>query len=146
MRNDVASPIEGLAVPSPEVHRREEVSPDAVRDAFEGDLSRFPLDVQATKDKVTLRLVGVCRWQGHYIVRVAIDNQTDADLFIKELSAYDGSTFVTIKSYFRLFVEAGRSREGHVLFDATPGSKIKLRLKEDREGGRTIEAPVRYPF
>ena len=70
----------------------------------------------------------------------------EPDFFVKELSVYDGSAFIALKSYFRLLVEPGRTREGHVLFDAHPGAKVKLTLKEDRENGRVMELPVRYPF
>ncbi len=120
--------------------------PDMIRDAFEAELSKFPLDDKTANAKVLLRLEGLCRWQGHFILKVAVENQTGSDFFVKELSAYDGSAFVTLKSYFRLLVEPGRTRVGYVLFDAAPGEKVKLTLKEDRENGRVLEVPVRYPF
>lgn len=144
------SPIEGIPQPiaprQPEIVPMDAYSADLIRDAFEAEPSKLLLDTKASGDKVLLRLVGICRWQGHYIVKVAVTNQTAADFFIKELSAYAGPEFITLKSYFRLFVEPGRTREGHIVFDPQPGAKVKVTLKEDREKGRVIEAPVPYPF
>ncbi|PIR18780.1 MAG: hypothetical protein COV48_05650, partial [Elusimicrobia bacterium CG11_big_fil_rev_8_21_14_0_20_64_6] len=108
--------------------------------------SKLLLDAKTTGDKIVLRLEGICRWQGLYIARVAVSNQTGADFFIKELSAYAGPSIITVKSYFRLFVEPGRTRDGHVVFDPAAGAKVKIKLKEDRERGRVIEVPVPYPF
>lgn len=144
------SPIEGIPQPTaprqPELVPMESYSADLIRDAFEAEPSKLLLDTKASGDKVLLRLVGICRWQGHYIVKVSVTNQTAADFFIKELSAYAGPEFITLKSYFRLFVEPGRTRDGHIVFDPQPGAKVKVTLKEDREKGRVIEAPVPYPF
>ena len=144
------SPIEGIPQPiaprQPQLVPMESYSADLIRDAFEAEPSKLLLDTKASGDKVLLRLVGICRWQGHYIVKVSVTNQTAADFFIKELSAYAGPEFITLKSYFRLFVEPGRTREGHIVFDPQPGAKVKVTLKEDREKGRVIEAPVPYPF
>lgn len=148
--NDAPSPIEGIpmpAAPPPQAAAiPEDYTPDLIRDSFDGELSKFPLDAKTSNGRVVLRLEGLCRWQGHFILKVAVDNQTGADFFVKELSAYDGSAYIALKSYFRLLVEPGRTREGHVLFDAPAGAKVKITLKEDRENGRVMDLPVRYPF
>jgi len=144
------SPIEGL--PQPALPRKDESVPleaysaDLIRDAFEGEASKLLLDGKAAGDKVLLRVAGICRWQGRYIAKVTVTNRTGEDFFIKELSAYAGPDYVTLRSYFRLFVEPGRTREGHVVFEAKAGAKVKITLKEDRERGRVIDAPVQYPF
>lgn len=144
------SPIEGI--PEPAAYRPapqvplESYSADLIRDAFDAEPSKLLLDAKTTGDKIVLRLEGICRWQGLYIARVAVSNQTGADFFIKELSAYAGPSIITVKSYFRLFVEPGRTRDGHVVFDPAAGAKVKIKLKEDRERGRVIEIPVPYPF
>ncbi|MBI5631623.1 MAG: hypothetical protein HY921_12160 [Elusimicrobia bacterium] len=148
-RNGAPSPIEGIPVAAPAAEPAVgpiEFTPDLIRDSFDGELSKFPLDLKIANERVSLRLEGLCRWRGHFILKVAVDNQTGGDFFVKELSAYDGSVYVTIKSYFRLLVEPGRTREGHLLFDAPAGAKVKITLKEDRENGRAMELPVRYPF
>ena len=147
-RPDVSSPIEGVPQPAAAASREApiEFTPDLIRDAFEGEPSKFPLDAKAANDGVLLRLEGLCRWRGHYIIKVAVGNRNSADFFVKELSAYAGGEVATTKSYFRLLVEPGRTREGYVLFDARSGAQVKVVLKEDREGGRALEVPVRYPF
>lgn len=147
-RSDAPSPIEGVpqAASRQPVLAPEDDSSDGIRDAFEGSDSKYPMDTRSAADRVTLRLAGICRWRGHYVVKVAVGNQSGSDFFVRELSAYDGSDYITIKSYFRLLVEPGRSREGFVLFDARSGAQVKLKLKEDRENGRALELPVRYPF
>jgi hypothetical protein len=124
----------------------ESYSTDLIREAFEAEASKLFFDGRASGDKVLLRVVGICRWQGRYIARVAITNRTGEDFFIKELSAYAGPDYITLKSYFRLFVEPSRTREGHVVFETKAGAKVKITLKEDRERGRVIDVPVQYPF
>lgn len=124
----------------------EDYTADTIRDAFEGCDSKFPLDAKASGTNVTTRLLALCRWQGHYIVKAAVANQSGSDFFIKELNAYDGAELATVKSYFRLLVEPERTREGFVIFDARPGAQVKIALKEDRENGRALQVPVRYPF
>ena len=144
------SPIEGIPEPAAYCPASqvplESYSADLIREAFAAEPSKLLLDAKTTGDKIVLRLEGICRWQGLYIARVAVSNQTGADFFIKELSAYAGPSIITVKSYFRLFVEPGRTRDGHVVFDPAAGAKVKIKLKEDRERGRVIEVPVPYPF
>lgn len=144
------SPIEGIAQPAsprPAPHTpQDSYSADLIREAFDAEPSKLRLDTKESGERVVLRVAGICRWQGRYIVRVLVTNQTGADFFIKELSAYAGPALITVKSYFRLFVEPGRTRDGHVVFDPASGAKVKISLKEDREKGRVIEVPVPYPF
>lgn len=148
--SSAASPVEGIpqaAPPTPETDAPlESYSADLIREAFEAEPSKLRLDAKVSADKVILTVAGVCRWQGRYIVRVLVTNQGGSDFFIKELAAYAGPSFITAKSYFRLFVEPGRTRDGHVVFDPASGAKVKITLKEDRENGRVIEVPVPYPF
>lgn len=144
------SPIEGIPQPAspapPAVVSPDDYTADVIRDAFEGCDSKFPLDAKSAAGGGLLRLQGLCRWQGHFIVKVAVSNQSGSDFFIKTLDVYDGAELTTIKPYFRLLVEPERTREGFVLFDARPGAQVKLALKEDRENGRSLQVPVRYPF
>lgn len=146
----VPSPIEGIPQPAPvppaPIAAPQELSADLIRDAFDAEPSKFPLDAKAVSERVVLRLVGLCRWQGRYIVKVAVGNQDGGDFFVKELAAYDGAEYVTVKGYFRLLVEPGRTREGYIVFSPRVGAQVKIKLKEDREKGRLIEVPVQYPF
>ncbi len=147
---NTASPIEGIPQPvspaAPAIVSPDNYTADVIRDAFEGCDSKFPLDAKSSAGGVLVRLQGLCRWQGHFIVKVAVSNQSEADFFIKTLDVYDGAELTTIKPYFRLLVEPERTREGFVLFDARPGAQVKLALKEDRENGRSLQVSVRYPF
>lgn len=144
------SPIEGIPQPTssapPAIVSPDDYTADVIRDAFEGCDSKFPLDAKSSLGGVLVRLQGLCRWQGHFIVKVAVSNQSASDFFIKTLDVYDGAELTTIKPYFRLLVEPERTREGFVLFDARPGAQVKLALKEDRENGRSLQVSVRYPF
>ncbi len=144
------SPIEGIPQPvspaAPAIVSPDNYTADVIRDAFEGCDSKFPLDAKSSAGGVLVRLQSLCRWQGHFIVKVAVSNQSEADFFIKTLDVYDGLELTTIKPYFRLLVEPERTREGFVLFDARPGAQVKLALKEDRENGRSLQVSVRYPF
>lgn len=144
------SPIEGVPQPAsptpPAFVPPEDYTADLIRDAFEGCDSKFPLDAKSAAGGVLVRLQGLCRWQGHFIVKVAAGNQSGSDFFIKKLDAYDGTELITVKSYFRLLVEPERTREGFVVFDARPGAQVKIALKEDRENGRALQLPIRYPF
>ena len=143
----VASPLEGM----PETALRPapvepDDSPEGLRDAFEADPSKFPLDAKVWADGVFLQLVGLCRVKGRYILKTAVTNRSGADFFVKEFGAYNGEDLISLRSYIRLFVEPGRTREGYVLFAPPSGAEVKIKLKEDRERGRVLEVPVRYPF
>lgn len=123
------------------------VTLDAVRDWFAGDAARYALDQSAAADGVTLALKGVSRWNNRGILKVSVDNGLREDLFLKEAAVYAGAEPLPSRSFLRLFVEPGRVREGYVVFDwPRPGSAVKIVLKEDRENGRALQAPVRYPF
>lgn len=121
-------------------------SPDLIRESFESELSKVPLDAKASAGGVILRVVGLCRWQGHFIARVSVTNDTGKDFFVKDLAAYSGAAILTLKAYFRLLVEAGRTREEFVVFDAPSGAKVQLVQEEDEEGGRILKVQVPYPF
>jgi len=141
------SPLEGLpqAAPRPAAAPADD-SPEALRDAFEGDPSKFPLDAKTWAEGVFLRLAGLCKVKAGYIVKVSVTNRSGADFFVQELGAYSGEDLVSIRSHIRLFVEPGRTRDGYLVVAPPPGAQVKIKLKEDREKGRVLEVPVRYPF
>lgn len=141
------SPLDGSpqAAPRPAAARMDD-SPEALRDAFESDPSKFPLDAKAWSEGVFLRLAGLCKVKPGYIVKVTVTNRSGADFFVQELGAYSGEDLVSIRSHIRLFVEPGRTRDGYVVVAPPPGAQVKIKLKEDREKGRVLEVPVRYPF
>lgn len=142
-----SSPIEGVPQPAARpVSAELGDSPEALRDAFEADVSKFPLDANESAAGVVLRLVGLCRARGRYVMKVAVTNRGVADFFVKELAAYSGEDVVSVRSYMRLFIEPGRTREGYVVFTPQPGAQVKIKLKEDGEKGRVLKIPVRYPF
>lgn len=142
-----ASPLEGVpqAAPRPAAVELDD-SPEALRDAFEADPSKFPLDVKVWAEGVHLRLVGLCRVKGRYLLKATVTNRSGADFFVKEFGAYNGEDVISVRSHIRLFVEPGRTRDGYVLFTPPSGAQVKIKLKEDREKGRVLEVPVRYPF
>ncbi|MBI4060994.1 MAG: hypothetical protein HY403_06135 [Elusimicrobia bacterium] len=143
----VASPLEGVPrqVPRPAAAELDD-SPEALRDAFEADPSKFPLDAKVWADGVHLRLAGLCRLNGRYILKATVTNRSGADFFVKEFGAYNGEDVISVRSHIRLFVEPGRTRDGYLLFTPPAGAQVKIKLKEDREKGRVLEVPVRYPF
>lgn len=142
-----SSPLEGTLEPMPKPsHAKLADSPEAVREAYEADASKFPLDADRDVGGVALRLVGLCRVQDKYIIKAAVSNRGDSDFFVKELAVYAGEDAVPQKPYVRLFVEPGRTVEGHVVFSPPSGAQVKIKLKEDKEKGRVLEVPVRYPF
>lgn len=120
---------------------------DHVADSYESDEAKFLLDRSTTQGEITLSLSGLSRKDGRFILKVAVTNRGSEDLFVKELSVRDGQTEKPAKSYFRLFVEPGRTHEGYVVFDPPrPGADIHVALKEDKEKGRVVELPVPYSF
>lgn len=141
------SPLEGIPQVAPRPAAAElDDSPEALRDAFEADPSKFPLDAKVWADGVFLRLAGLCRVKGRYILKAAVTNRSGDDFFVKEFGAYNGEDVISVRSHIRLFVEPGRTREGYVVFAPPPGAQVKIKLKEDREKGRVLEVPVPYPF
>jgi len=120
---------------------------DFVAESYENDPAKYPMDRSVSREEIALSLRGLSRQRGRYILKVAIDNGGGEDFFVKEFSLRSGPTTLTAKSFFRLFVEPGRSREGFVVFDAPrSGADVHVVLKEDREKGRVLELPVPYPF
>lgn len=120
---------------------------DNVADTYETDEAKYLLDRSATQGTIMLGLCGLSRKNGRFILKVAVTNRGGEDLFVRELSVRDGQTVRPAKSYFRLFVEPGRTREGYVVFDPPrSGADIHVAFKEDREKGRVVELPVPYSF
>lgn len=119
----------------------------SVSDRFENDLSKYSLDRSAAQGPITFRLLGLSRNSGRYVLKVAVTNRSDDDFFVRDFVLRDGRDILAAKSYFRLFVEPGRTREGFVVFDRPRnGADVHIALKEDREKGRVVEMPVPYPF
>lgn len=120
---------------------------DSVGARYENDLSKYPLDKGAAQGPIALRLRGLSRNSGRCILKVAVTNRGDDDFFIRDFVVRDGRDVLAAKSYVRLFVEPGRTREGFVVFDKPrTGADVHVALKEDREKGQVVELPVPYPF
>jgi hypothetical protein len=120
---------------------------DFVAESYENDPAKYPMDRGAVQGPIGLNLCGLSRQKNRYILKVTVTNRADEDFFVKELSVRDGRTSLTAKSFFRLFVEPGRAREGFVIFDAPhAGADVHVALKEDREKGRVVELSVPYSF
>ena len=120
---------------------------DSVSARYENDLSKYPLDSNAAQGPIALRLEGLSRNGSRYILKVAMTNRGDDDFFVRDFIVRDGRDILAAKSYVRLFVEPGRTREGFVVFDKPRiGADVHIALKEDREKGRVVELPVPYPF
>ena len=120
---------------------------DNVADEYEGNAAKYPLDGESVREPVTLRLRGLSRSAGRFILKVAVSNHGREDFFVKELSIRDGQEILESRFFMRLFVEPGRTREGYVVFSKPRnGASINVALKEDRENGRSLDVAVRYPF
>lgn len=120
---------------------------ETVGDRYEDDAAKFPLDKSAAQGAVSLRLCGLSRTGDRYTLKVEVTNRGGEDFFVKDLSVRVAQEDLRSKSYMRLFVEPGRTREGFVVFDKPrAGADVHAALKEDREKGRAVELPVPYPF
>jgi hypothetical protein len=120
---------------------------DSVGEAYESDPAKYSLEASAAQGPISVRLRGLSRSDGRYILKVSVTNRSGDDFFVRELSLRDGSEVIDSKSLVRLFVEPGRTREGFVVFEKPrAGAAVYVALKEDREKGRTVELAVPYPF
>lgn len=120
---------------------------DVVSERYENDSAKYSLDTTAAQGSVALRLQGLSRDGGRYLLKVAVTNRGGDDFFVREFTLRDGHEIIGSKSFIRLFVEPGRTREGFVVFEKPrTGAAVYVALKEDREKGRVIELPVPYPF
>jgi hypothetical protein len=135
------------AAPLPALPTAAVETSDTVSDAYENDPARYPMDAAAEQGAISLRLRGMSRAGKRWILKVAVTNRGDADFFVRELVVLGRSEDLAPKSYMRVFVESGRTREGFVVFDRPrSGAVVHVALKEDRENGRVIELPVPYSF
>lgn len=139
VKPDAATPTP-IAAPAPE-------TTDSVSARYENDLSKYPLDKSAAQGPIVLRLRGLSLNRDRCILKVAVTNRGDDDFFVRDFGVHDGRDILAAKSFVRLFVEPGRTREGFVVFDKPrTGADVHVVLKEDREKGRVVELPVPYPF
>jgi hypothetical protein len=128
------------AIPAPE-------TADSVGELYENDSAKYSLDANAAQGSIVLRLRGLSRSGGRYILKVSVTNRGGDDFFVREFALRDGKEVIGSKSLVRLFVEPGRTREGFVVFEKPrTGAAVHVALKEDREKGRVVELPVPYPF
>lgn len=120
---------------------------DSVGELYENDSAKYSLDASAAQGSIVLRLRGLSRSDGRYILKVAVSNRGGDDFFVREFALRDGKEIIGSKSLIRLFVEPGRTREGFVVFEKPrTGAAVHVALKEDREKGRVVELLVPYPF
>jgi hypothetical protein len=118
-----------------------------VGEIYENDPAKYSLDASAAQGTIVLRLRGLSRSGGRYILKVSVTNRGGDDFFVREFSLRDGQEVIGSKSLVRLFVEPGRTREGFVVFEKPrTGAAVHVALKEDKEKGRVVELAVPYPF
>ena len=139
VKEEPRAPV-AAASPAPE-------TADSVGEIYENDPAKYSLDAGASQGSISLRLRGLSRSGGRYILKVAVTNRGGDDFFLREFVLRDGRDIIGSKSLVRLFVEPGRTREGFVVFEKPrTGAAVHVELKEDRENGRGVELPVPYPF
>lgn len=120
---------------------------DSVGEAYDNDPAKYSMDASAAQGSVILRLRGLSRAGGRYVLKVAVTNRGGDDFFVREFALRDGQDVIGSKSLVRLFVEPGRTREGFVVFEKPRnGAAVHVALKEDKEKGRIVELAVPYPF
>lgn len=120
---------------------------DTVADHFENEPAKYSLDATASDGPIRLRLRGISRTGDRFILKVTVTNHGGEDFFVRDFTLRDGQDVIGSKSFIRLFVEPGRTREGFVVFEKPrAGAAVHVALKEDREKGRVVKMPVPYPF
>ncbi len=120
---------------------------DSVGDAYERDPAKYSLNASGAQGTIVLRLRGLSRSDGRCILKVSVTNRGGEDFFVRELALRSGQDVIGSKSFVRLFVEPGRTREGFVVFEKPrTGAAVHVALKEDKEKGRVVELAVPYPF
>ncbi|MBI4062076.1 MAG: hypothetical protein HY403_11685 [Elusimicrobia bacterium] len=120
---------------------------DSVGDTYERDPAKYSLNASAAQGSIVLRLRGLSRSDGRCILKVSVTNRGGEDFFVRELALRSGQEVIGSKSFVRLFVEPGRTREGFVVFEKPrTGAAVHVALKEDKEKGRVVELAVPYPF
>ena len=114
---------------------------------FEDDLSKYPLKKSETQEGVSLRLIALENLDKMFIVKIAVDNRTGEDFFVKGFEAKAGGLRLEERSLFGVLVEARKNREGYILL-AKPkkGARICLELKEDGGKRRAIKIYMDCPL
>ncbi|MFH2201788.1 MAG: hypothetical protein ABIJ96_01600 [Elusimicrobiota bacterium] len=122
-------------------------TPDEIRDVFETDLSKFPLNDQVRADGVTLKIGGISRWNKGYIVKVEVTNEASTDFFIKESAVSSATGRLVAPAFPRHFVEKGKRQEGYIAFPRPEtGARLQIEITGEGEKLRTLSAPVKFPF
>ncbi|MBI2787320.1 MAG: hypothetical protein HYX59_01435 [Elusimicrobia bacterium] len=105
------------ATPAPE-------TADSMGEIYENDPAKYSLDPSAAQGSIVFRLRGLSRSGGRYILKVSVTNRGADDFFVREFSLRDGQEVIGSKSFVRLFVEPGRTREGFVIFEKPRSSSL----------------------
>jgi len=118
-----------------------------VEDKYETDASRFALSEEASSGNVSLEFLGIEKRATFYVLKVAINNDSDADFFIDDFKVLNGNVALESRAIFRVLVEAGNAREGYLLFrPPLTGKSVKVVLKEDGGKGRRLALALSLPF
>jgi hypothetical protein len=118
-----------------------------VADRYESDESKYPLDRSVTNTGVTLSLIGLERPEKAFVLKIAVANASTADFFVKGFSITSADQYLGSHAIFRLMVEAGRTREGYVMFSRPQaGAAVHIKLQEDGGKGRALDIAIPYPF
>lgn len=118
-----------------------------IMDAFENDPSKYPLKESKTAEGVTLSLAGLEKKDKMFVLKIAMDNETDSDFFVREFQIRSSGRILASRALFRIIVESRRVREGYVLFEKPgPGAHVDIELREDGGKERSIDLPIAYQF
>ncbi len=135
-----------VAIPPPPAPAPE-YTLDSVAERYEGDPSTYSLDRSAKGGGVTLRLLGLERLAGAYVLKLSVSNESDSDLYVKDFIAQAGTTSLVSRFFFRILVESQRTREGYVMFEKPQsGAAVQIKLKEEGGKGRVFVAQIPYSF
>lgn len=121
--------------------------------AFEKDPAKyFPKELKE-KGGIALRLIALENLEDMLVLKLAVENRSSANFFIKGFKASSGSQRLGERSLFKILVEAKTTRRGYVLIqkpkrkgETRMSSGLALALEEEGGKNRVIEIPIPDPF
>lgn len=116
-------------------------------DRFEKDPSKYILKEYAENHDLILRLIALENLEKMIVLKVAVENKSKADFFVKGFEAWNGGHRLEERSLFKILVEAGKTREGYVLIGKPrKGAGISVKLLEEGGEKRVLDLPVNCPL
>ncbi len=121
-------------------------------EAFDKDPSKYFIRELSERENIVLKLIALENLDRVFVLKIAVDNKSRTDFFVKDFTARSGKRTLGVRSLFRVLVEAGKTSAGYLLIQKPQGGKpkkdapIEITLREEGGERRSLRISIGEPL